>query len=533
MSLLSEIEELLFKAPDWDHVYKALEKAFVISNENQKAITSIKFSIDIFREGNKTLTDVYNLFEAIKAIPWAAQKALLTAKENSDIAEALKGCTEESLGRLIFKDKVATGAKLLEDVGFTDKAVRLCKIDQQFFEITETWKTLKIKLNKAEHSRKYDTYIQLPTLRRQLEECEAKKKELISKRDGVLNEAQKAVLGIKNKLLQKSDISQEEADFWVEYNINIDTPAIATLIANKKRGNEEGVTIDVIKKELANIYRITNGKLPHINIRATDDGSRSWANRDKQEIQLGNARLDSLYHEAGHHFEYKNRDCFAAAKQFIEDRASGSAKSLYSLTGNKFYDYDEKAYPDNFSDPYVGKVYRHASTEVLSMGLEALGGAESLLRGIRDMEHLKFCFGCFASKAARKIEGPVAYTVNSDARIYSYTEKQKAWHEAIDASISDSFAQQLYGAGVWKYRIEKDEHGTLRLKHNSKVIDWVGNPKGDEFKFILRLAYAAICNFKKLVPEANPKLENKFVDLEHYVKYPPSWFTPFTELPRL
>lgn len=79
----------------------------------------------------------------------------------------------------------------------------------------------------------------------------------------------------------------------------------------------------------------------------------------------------TLFHEMAHFIEFGDQELARTAKEWVKSRATDEPKQL-SKMGNPSYDPDEIAYPDKFLDPYVGKVYENASTEVISMGLEHL-----------------------------------------------------------------------------------------------------------------------------------------------------------------
>lgn len=283
----------------------------------------------------------------------------------------------------------------------------------------------------------------------------------------------------------------------------------------------------MVKKELANVYRITNGRINNIYLEGVSAKSRSGAS-PTGGIRWGSGRIKSLYHEAGHIFELANQEHLAIAKRFIKDRATGKEARLSTLTGIK-YKAHEKAYPDSFSDPYVGKIYADA-TEVLSMGLEILGSEDSFAAGIADMEHLEFCFGCFTSEPVKK--NNQIYSVGWDTRIYSNEKKRKAWEEAIDNAMPSSFVQQLYGKGVERYKVVEEEKIGLLLKHNSKAL-FLGQLDDASRIELARMAYLAICNFKGLIPGADPTLEKVDGAVEKLLINAPKWFTPLTELPRL
>lgn len=116
-----------------------------------------------------------------------------------------------------------------------------------------------------------------------------------------------------------------------------------------------------------------------------------------QEITLGPRHLATLadyggstiFHEAGHWLEYESnkskvvdpttgfqKTVYTArqnAQDFLAYRTEGEkAQKLSKLTGNSSYKADEVAKPDKFPDPYMGKIYKHTSSETTSMAIQYL-----------------------------------------------------------------------------------------------------------------------------------------------------------------
>lgn len=109
--------------------------------------------------------------------------------------------------------------------------------------------------------------------------------------------------------------------------------------------------------------------------------NRAYANSNGT-INLGKGGGDRVWwHEAGHHIEFENEDLARAARDWIEERATSSdVQRLRDITGIKAYDRREVAYPDDWINPYVGKVYGDAGTptEVWSMGVEHFNAPERM-----------------------------------------------------------------------------------------------------------------------------------------------------------
>lgn len=122
---------------------------------------------------------------------------------------------------------------------------------------------------------------------------------------------------------------------------------------------------------------------------------RAYYHPGKKEIRIAEPNGTGVYvHELAHHLEHENPAVSALTKAFIKARSPEGArpKKLRDLTGHK-YGHDEITLEDEFSSPYVGKIYRGSnSTEVLTMGVQFLyedpiGFAE------RDADYFEFIIG--------------------------------------------------------------------------------------------------------------------------------------------
>ncbi|MEI3453339.1 MAG: hypothetical protein V8Q91_07970 [Bilophila wadsworthia] len=75
------------------------------------------------------------------------------------------------------------------------------------------------------------------------------------------------------------------------------------------------------------------------------------------------------------------------------NRATGSPVSLKKMTGLGYQPH-EKAYPDSFINPYVGKDYGGTASEVFSMALQCLASPEETAELIeKDQEHFHLLLG--------------------------------------------------------------------------------------------------------------------------------------------
>jgi SPP1 gp7 family putative phage head morphogenesis protein len=115
----------------------------------------------------------------------------------------------------------------------------------------------------------------------------------------------------------------------------------------------------------------TREKLGTLSLHVTDD-IRAHTRASDSIIRLSSTDdTKTLLHETGHIIEFSNSKVKDAANAFLERRTEGeTAQKLADITGIGDYNSYEKAKPDNFMSPYIGKIYADKSTEVISTGLE-------------------------------------------------------------------------------------------------------------------------------------------------------------------
>jgi hypothetical protein len=163
--------------------------------------------------------------------------------------------------------------------------------------------------------------------------------------------------------LESSPISEKDAQDWAGKQVI--APALKSRL--KKSGYGEAQ----FKDDTAEFYRLCGGRVGTIEFKTTRK-KRSFAMVESNQVHLS-AKSDkrTIFHEMAHLLE--NQPVVKAANnRFIDKKTGGRQKmaSLRSLTGNRGYKSNEKAFVDHFFDPYVGKYYPGGITEVGSMGFQ-------------------------------------------------------------------------------------------------------------------------------------------------------------------
>ncbi len=225
----------------------------------------------------------------------------------------------------------------------------------------------------------------------------AEEKSLLEKREKLLSERKAAVEKFYDDVMAKikgdSPITEEAAEQWAESQTI--TPAAL------KRLKKTGYDIVQFKKDMAEFYRVSGGRVGRVDV-VTKGHRRARADIYNSVVYLDSSfDKTTLWHEMGHLLE-RHRRIKSMANEFIDRRTgrkSGTGiKSLRSITKNKGYNSDEKAWPDDFVDPYVGKYYGDGFTEVLSMGMQCFSApAKAELLRRRDPEMFRLITGLMLS----------------------------------------------------------------------------------------------------------------------------------------
>lgn len=239
---------------------------------------------------------------------------------------------------------------------------------------------------------------------------------------------------ISNSLIEKSGISQEQAENWANNNVYMEKGI-------EKKLKNIGYPKEQLLKDIADFYRYTGGKLGHVEFIMTRR-TRAFAYSNKMQIAV-TKYFDkrTLFHECGHLVEGLDDLSMKCSHQFIKDRATGNLQSLRSITGISGYSSSEMAYPDKFIDPYVGKVYQWPASEVYSMAIENMSSPERIINFLQnDPEHFKLFLGvCLhkdqeLAKRIKQIADTAAQRYNNNI---DKEKKEKIWQSIISKSIKN------------------------------------------------------------------------------------------------
>ncbi|MCX4030380.1 hypothetical protein H0A36_25925 [Endozoicomonas sp. SM1973] len=198
---------------------------------------------------------------------------------------------------------------------------------------------------------------------------EATKQQVVETQQAINQKAEQLMSGVYDQLINQSTISAQVAQQWAKEQ------SISTTVINRLK--KVGYSKTQLLKDMAEFYRLTHGRLSQVSV--VSDGRKRAAASVTEGIVYVDGDFDktTLFHEMAHLLE-NDPVTKATAQQFVESRKEGPLQPLQELAGNTNYRSDEKAYPDSFINPYVGKYYADGSTEVMSMGLEHFASSVKL-----------------------------------------------------------------------------------------------------------------------------------------------------------
>lgn len=326
---------------------------------------------------------------------------------------------------------------------------------------------------------------------------------------------------VTEDLVAASGISEEQASAWVNSNIIIAENAWAKL-------RRIGYSPEQLKNDIAEFYRYVGGKIGPIEFVLEGHSSRAFA-RGKTVIAVQGAfNKEALFHECGHLVEAWDMSSQAACLQFVKDRAKGDLESLRKLTGGS-YSSNERAYPDDFYHPYVGKYYSHGASEVFSMGIQCIASPQRLaFLAEKDPEHFNLTIGICLRANPTLVKQLGKATAQVTARSKEI-DRNKAWKKALDRVSGPDFGKLLVGEGYKGYRAHFWGRGGMlyRMKDNG---DWGGIASGKSVA-LRGMAYLMIAHDEGLLPVRYDDPRTACQQMEKAASgVAPDWFDPATPL---
>lgn len=324
-------------------------------------------------------------------------------------------------------------------------------------------------------------------------------------------------------LMESSPVTEEEAKNWAERQ-NVTSSAWARL-------KKQGYSKELFLSHLAEYYQLTHGRLPSVLVE-TKGQSRANASPDEGSIRLdSHFSKETLFHELSHLLE-GDKTVRWASYQHLQERTEGEqSKWLGELTGNKRYGRNERAKPDKFFHPYMGKAYSENITEILAMGIQELISPERAGKLFaEDRQTFEYMVGLLSGITPEERE--MAALANlKDMAAQNQEEAYKPFQKAIRKAMKQvEWVEHLNGYNRMKYSLNgKEEYAYSvygRGRRKSLVSEATGLTQDipeDQLRVELFLTALAAEGKAEATPEDIRKIaEGKMV---------PSWFSPGMEIP--
>jgi hypothetical protein len=235
------------------------------------------------------------------------------------------------------------------------------------------------------------------------------------------------------------------------------------------------------------------------NMGKSQSRDRGWAEHSSKTINVGGKQGSDLgstmLHETAHFIEYDVPGAKEASMELIKRRATGPLMALADI--DPAYRDEEVFIPDEFVNPYVGKIYpgSNPGTEVLSIGLEHLVTPELTAEFmLRDPEHFNYALSYLVKNIPEIAPEPKkAKAPTFDEYLKSLPKGEQKWLKEYVKRVEDDY---WFTADVgsldapadlldkWKAVYAKSAH-TLAQTPKVKVISDKNNLKEHQESFEL------------------------------------------------
>jgi hypothetical protein len=161
--------------------------------------------------------------------------------------------------------------------------------------------------------------------------------------------------------------------------IKVDTPTVIRQAPGSQRDKVNSASLKNRRKDGQAAFQdlVSDDVLPKgslVKYQNTDSGRAFQRSGAVSEVHMSAfAGPDTVVHELGHTAENYNPRLLRRSIEFRDRRTAGEDyQPLADLTGNQGYRKEEKAKPDRFIHPYMGKDYGESASEIFSMGIEEM-----------------------------------------------------------------------------------------------------------------------------------------------------------------
>jgi hypothetical protein len=335
--------------------------------------------------GSGRLRDTLGWSGTPTATPKPGETHLAVIQRGLDMADTIHPSIRGKLGELLprIEDPLPTQRARLEEISaemqrlYSDPEVR--KLQAMPRDIVEQ------QLGQAAVARRDEL---LPRLEALEAEGTRLNNEIETARSRLEEQALAEMQTLRQRLMGRNRRAEEMAS-----KVKIDESAVAALTA---QGRSRAAAV----RDIAEFFGLTGTRGPGPeSTRLVSGGGRAETDPSGR-VDIGKeASRRTIFHELGHHIEFRDPSTARAAKSFVEARAQhagrpGEVVPLQELAPSASYKPHEQAMVGDFIDPYTGKVYPDMMTEVVTTGVERFRTPEQMLSLYRqDPEHFFFTLG--------------------------------------------------------------------------------------------------------------------------------------------
>jgi hypothetical protein len=210
------------------------------------------------------------------------------------------------------------------------------RLEKKQLQHENEWTILNNKTAKAYQDNNGDEVVRL-------------EKEIMKVIDSVDN-VQKQIMNIGTKHLQ---IEKEKQAIRLKYTMTNTSDAF---------DNQKTKHLEELRKY------IDPNIIPDVRVNIYEQSKRAHANLSYISLEKTDG-ISTTFHEYGHIIEFNNEPIKKEMQAFLANRTKDDVIEKLNNITKQNYDDDEITKKDKFINPYIGKIYKGGSTEILSMGL--------------------------------------------------------------------------------------------------------------------------------------------------------------------
>lgn len=441
--IFNRIDQITRKDGLYNYFCNLFDNTEYVRSNDSSALTPF---VDAVRNNPKSVVAMNDFAYMLERMTRADYDYFMSQPENKDIVELYNKAdrgSEEYRNKLV-DETIVRGKALIDGfeketgISFERETQKYNQLKKAYSKIEHDWESYAEKYFVTNYDWQ-DPKKRSSELRAKIME-EAKRNFEVTKANFYINniqpqkdKLQKDITRFREYLIDKSSITDEQANTWVKENIKFSEGFLFILSKN----NQEKETYEKIIKD---IYMITNGK-PNlstaIKINVEDIKENNWlayANRRDSRIVVHEKeplKQSTFAHELGHFVEYNETKSLSTVHQYLKRRSNNNIGNLSFYS--KCY-----GYKDKFNDEYTGAMNWDGYTECISTGFEQLFFGEYGESCTEfDAEHMALLLGVIQTQTTKS---PI---LSSRTKEKQNTVIAKAWKAAVKEAMTEKTYNEM------------------------------------------------------------------------------------------